>query len=110
VTVDLTELCKVGDLTPDQPFRAEVNGEALAVFEVDGKYYVTQDLCTHGPGSLADGYVEGDEVECPFHQGRFNIRTGKPCSAPCTIALKTWEAVVKGDRILLGEVRNQGGR
>jgi nitrite reductase/ring-hydroxylating ferredoxin subunit len=109
-TADMTELCKTSDVTVDQPFRAEVDGDAVAVFEVDGSYYVTQDLCTHGPGSLAEGYVEGDEVECPFHQGRFNIVTGEACAAPCTIALKTWQAVVDGERILLGEVRNPGGQ
>lgn len=110
MSVDLNELCKVSDVMPDQPFRAEIDGEAVAVFEVEGKYYVTQDMCTHGPGSLAEGYVEGQEVECPFHQGRFNIVTGEACSAPCTIALKTWKAVVEGDRILLGEVCNRGGQ
>ena len=110
VGTSLNELCKVSDVTSDQPFRAEVDGEALAVFEVNGRYYVTQNLCTHGPGSLAEGYVEGDEVECPFHQGRFNIVTGEACSAPCTVPLKTWDAVVDGDRILLGQVRNPGGQ
>jgi nitrite reductase/ring-hydroxylating ferredoxin subunit len=110
VTAERGELCKTADVTEDQPFRAEIGDEAVAVFLVDGNYYVTQDLCTHGPGSLAEGYVDGAEVECPFHQGRFNILTGEACSAPCTVALKTWEAVVEGDRILLGDVRNPGGQ
>jgi nitrite reductase/ring-hydroxylating ferredoxin subunit len=106
--LELRELCSVNDVRPDQPYRAEVDGEVVAVFEIDGKYYVTQDLCTHGPGSLSEGYVDGEEIECPFHQGRFNILTGAPAMAPCTIPLKTWEVMVEGDRILVGKSRRPG--
>ncbi len=96
---DLVDLCAVADVSADLPVKADLDGVDVAVFQVDGKYYVTQDLCSHGPGSLAEGYVEGDEVECPFHQGRFSIITGAPTAAPCNIPLKTWDVVVKGDRI-----------
>jgi nitrite reductase/ring-hydroxylating ferredoxin subunit len=109
VSVEPEELCRVSDVTPEQPLRVEVNGEALAVFEVDGNYYVTQDGCTHGPGSLSEGYVDGKEIECPFHQGRFNILTGAPCSAPCTVPLKTWNVFVEGGRIFLGRPRAPSG-
>ena len=102
---NLAELCRVDDVRPDQPYRARVAGVAVAVFQIEDKYYVTQDLCTHGPGSLSEGYVDGEEIECPFHQGRFNIVTGKAVCAPCTLPLKTWDVTVDGDRILLGEPR-----
>lgn len=101
----MREICRVNDVRPDQPYRAEVDGEAVAVFEIDGEYYVTQDLCTHGPGSLSEGYVDGKEIECPFHQGRFNILTGAAVSAPCTIPLRTWDVFVEGDRIMVGKSR-----
>ena len=96
---DLVDLCAVSDVSPDLPVKAEIDGEDVAVFQVDDTFYVTQDLCTHGPGSLAEGYVEGREIECPFHHGKFDIITGEPTAAPCNIALKIWDAVVKGDRI-----------
>lgn len=90
-------LCRVDEVDPDVPVRAEVGGEAYAIYEVDGAIYVTQDACTHGPGSLAEGFVDGHEIECPFHQGKFDIRTGCPTAAPCTIRLKTWKpSVVDG--------------
>jgi nitrite reductase/ring-hydroxylating ferredoxin subunit len=104
----LLEICRIDDVRPEQPYRVEVAGEAIAVFQIDGEYYATQDLCTHGPGSLSEGYVDGQEIECPFHQGRFNIPTGNPVCAPCTIPLKTWEVIVEGDRILLGKPRTPG--
>jgi nitrite reductase/ring-hydroxylating ferredoxin subunit len=51
-----------------------------AVFNVDGEFFVTDDACTHGPGSLSEGYIEGDIVECNFHNGQFNVRTGEVVS------------------------------
>jgi nitrite reductase/ring-hydroxylating ferredoxin subunit len=86
----LVALCAAADVEPDSPVQATVNGFDYAVFNLDGRFYVTQDLCTHGPGSLAEGFVMGDEIECPFHQGRFHIPTGRACYAPCTEALRTW--------------------
>ena len=91
----LIKLCEAADVGPDVPVRAEAGGEAYAVFQVDGQYYVTQDLCSHGPGSLSDGYVEGREIECPIHQGRFDIITGQPTNPPCTVALRTWRAEIR---------------
>ena len=49
----------------------------LAVFNVGGEFFVTDDLCTHGPGSLSEGYLEDDVIECNFHNGQFNVRTGE---------------------------------
>jgi nitrite reductase/ring-hydroxylating ferredoxin subunit len=90
----LTMLCTASEVRDDRPVRVERDGQAFAVFVVQGQYHVTQDECTHGPGSLAEGWVEGEEVECPFHQGRFHISTGQPTGAPCTIALRIWRAHV----------------
>jgi nitrite reductase/ring-hydroxylating ferredoxin subunit len=104
----LFKLCTVGDVSPDLPYKAQMDGVDLAVFQVDDAYYVTQDLCTHGPGSLCEGYVDGCEVECPFHQGKFNIITGVPTAPPCTEPLKTWKVVVQGDDILIDVAPRQG--
>jgi nitrite reductase/ring-hydroxylating ferredoxin subunit len=95
------ELCDIGDVTPDLPFKARMDETDLAVFQVEDAYYVTQDTCTHGPGSLCEGYVEGDEIECPFHQGKFSIITGQPTAPPCTEALKTWKTVVRDGKIMI---------
>lgn len=86
----LVALCAAADVQPDLPLQVVLDGFAYAVFNLDGSYYATQDLCTHGPGSLAEGFVMGCEIECPFHQGRFDIRSGAPTAAPCTEALRTW--------------------
>ena len=61
--------------------KVETHGLTLAVFNLDGTFYVTDDACTHGPGSLSEGFIDGDNIECNFHQGSFNIRTGEVVSA-----------------------------
>ncbi|MEG2313977.1 Rieske 2Fe-2S domain-containing protein [Brevundimonas sp.] len=49
--------------------KASVNGISVALYAVEGEYFATADLCTHGKASLADGYLDGDLIECPLHQG-----------------------------------------
>lgn len=97
----LIPLCLVADVSADLPVRVEQGGIAYAVFLVDDLPYVTADLCTHGPGSMSEGYVENGEVECPFHQGRFDIRTGQPTAAPCVEALRTWPARVVDGQVCI---------
>jgi len=95
---NLVSLCSAADVKPDTPVRAEIEGASYAVFLVDGRYYVTQDLCTHGPGSMSEGFVEGDVVECDFHGGKFHIPSGKPVAPPCTEGLQTWTVeIVDGE-------------
>ena len=89
-TRQLVDLCAAEDVTAATPVRVVHDDMVYAVFRCEGGLYVTQDQCTHGPGSLSEGFVFGCEVECPFHQGRFDIRSGRPTGAPCTEGLQTW--------------------
>lgn len=91
----LTRLCDLDDIDEDEPYRAEIDGVGYAVFKVGDTMFVTADQCTHGPGRLSDGYVEGFEIECPFHQGKFDLRTGAPTEPPCEVPLATWTPVVQ---------------
>src|SRR6266545_4926648 len=95
------ELCSAAAVAEGAALKVETNGLALAVFNVDGEFYVTDDLCTHGPGSLSEGYIEGDVVECNFHNGQFNIRTGEVVSPPCMIPIKTYPTVVEGGEVFI---------
>lgn len=88
----LLELCPASDVQPGSAIKIEKDGMTLAVFNIDDQYYVTDDQCTHGPGSLSEGYIEGDVVECDFHNGAFNIRTGEVVAPPCMIPLRTYAA------------------
>ena len=73
----------------------------VAVFNVDGQFYVTDDACTHGPGSLSEGFIDGDVVECNFHNGQFDIRTGEIVSPPCVFPVKTYPTTVQGGTVFI---------
>ena len=95
------ELCSTADVAPGTALKVETEGLTLAVFNVDGEFFVTDDLCTHGPGSLSEGYIEDDIVECNFHNGQFNIRTGEVVSPPCMVPVKTYPAMVVDGKVTI---------
>ncbi|MBV8289085.1 MAG: non-heme iron oxygenase ferredoxin subunit, partial [Hyphomicrobiales bacterium] len=66
-----------------------------------GEFFVTDDHCTHGPGSLSEGFVDGDVIECNFHGGQFNIRTGAVVAPPCMVPIKTYPTVVENGKIFI---------
>jgi nitrite reductase/ring-hydroxylating ferredoxin subunit len=88
-------VCAAEEVPVGEVRRAETAGLALAVFNLDGEFYVTDDACTHGPGSLSEGFVDGDCVECNFHQGVFNIKTGAVVQPPCMVPVRTYPAVLE---------------
>jgi len=95
------ELCATGDVAEGTALKVETNGLTLAVFNVDGAFYVMDDACTHGPGSLSEGYIEGDVVECNFHNGQFNIRTGEVVLPPCMVPMKTYPTSVEDGKVVI---------
>jgi nitrite reductase/ring-hydroxylating ferredoxin subunit len=92
-------LCDAAALDGMDGLRVVVDDHALAVFKVDDRFYVTDDTCTHGAASLADGLMHGCEVECPFHGGRFDVRTGAATAFPCVDDLATYQAEVRGSAV-----------
>jgi nitrite reductase/ring-hydroxylating ferredoxin subunit len=95
------ELCNADEVKPGTALKVEIDDLVLAVFNVDGQFYVTDDLCTHGPGSLSEGYIEDDVVECNFHNGQFNIRTGEVVSPPCMVPIKTYRTSVVDGKVTI---------
>lgn len=95
-----TRLCNAEDVEPGSALFVEVDGLELAVFNVDGTFYVTDDRCTHGPGSLSEGYLDGCVIECDFHNGAFDVRTGEVVAPPCMVPLKTYDVVVEDGAVM----------
>ena len=95
------ELCKADQVAAGTALRVEAGGVTVAVFNVDGQFYVTDDACTHGPGSLSEGFIDGDVVECNFHNGQFDIKTGEIVSPPCMIPVKTYPTSVEGGAVFI---------
>ena len=95
------ELCKVEDVGVGEVRRIAAADLTLAVYNLDGDFYVTDDACTHGPGSLSEGFIDGDMIECNFHQGGFNIRTGEVVKPPCMVPVKTYRTIVEEGRVYI---------
>jgi nitrite reductase/ring-hydroxylating ferredoxin subunit len=95
------DLCSTSDVAPGSALKVERGDLILAVFNIDGEFYVTDDTCTHGPGSLSEGYIEDDVVECNFHNGQFNIRTGEVVSPPCMVPIKIYPVEVVGGKVTI---------
>lgn len=74
-------------------------GRELALYAVDGEVYATSSVCTHGQASLCDGFLEGHEIECPLHQGRFDVRTGSAVGPPATRAVRSYPVKVEAGRV-----------
>lgn len=72
----------VDALPPGGRAVADVDGVMVAVFNVDGRFHAIEDICPHDGGELASGCLEGEEIECPRHGARFNVRTGKVLCPP----------------------------
>ena len=100
-TVQTIELCKTSDVDEGTAKKVETNGLTLAVFNLNGAFYVMDDLCSHGPGSLSEGYIQADNIECDFHNGMFNIKSGEVVEPPCIIPQKVYRVTVKDDTVCI---------
>jgi|SRR5690554_1866562 len=89
-------LCAAEDVADDTPKKIEVDdfNKVLALYRVDGQYYLTDDLCTHGLASLSAGELDGVNIICPLHGGAFDIRTGEATEYPCKRPLRTYPVEV----------------
>jgi len=82
------EVGEIGIVEEGEVAAITAGGKPLALFLLDGEYHALYDLCSHGDARLSDGYVEDGCIECPLHQGMFEICTGKPAKAPVTEAVR----------------------
>ena len=96
------DACAESDIDEDDVMRFDHSGRTFAIYHTEGgKFFVTDGLCTHEQVHLADGLVMDNIIECPKHNGRFDLRTGEAKGAPVCIDLKTWPIKVENGRLLI---------
>ena len=95
------DVLAVADLPADDVVGVRVAGRDIALYTAGEAVYATDNLCTHGQARLCDGFLEGHEIECPLHQGKFDVRDGRPTCAPVTVALRSYAVKREGDRVLV---------
>jgi 3-phenylpropionate/trans-cinnamate dioxygenase ferredoxin subunit len=90
---------KLSELNRGRVTVVEVGEEEIALCNVDGKIYAVANMCTHDDGPLGDGYLHGDQIECPRHGARFDVRTGEVRILPAIVPIPTFEVKVEGDDV-----------
>jgi nitrite reductase/ring-hydroxylating ferredoxin subunit len=86
------------DVPPGTGLAAEVGGQSIAVFNVDGTFYAIDNTCVHRGGPLGEGELEGDVVTCPWHAWQYNVKTGISITNP-SAAVKSYQVKVEGPDI-----------
>ena len=96
----------IEDVPEEDVIQVVVGDQFFALYNVNGEFFATDNLCTHQHARLSDGFVIDDIIECPLHQGRFHIPSGKPKGAPVSVALDTYATKVEDGKVY---VRIDGG-
>jgi nitrite reductase/ring-hydroxylating ferredoxin subunit len=95
------KVAAVNDIREDGTLLVSCGEEPICLYKLGGRIYATHDICTHGQASLADGFIDGENIECPLHQGFFHIPTGKAVGAPCTEDLKIYSVKAEAGAVYL---------
>ena len=90
-----------GELPQDDVLGVQVAGRDIALYTVGDEVFATDNLCTHGHARLCDGFLDGHEIECPLHQGKFDVRDGRPTCAPVTEPLRSYPVKIEGSRVFI---------
>jgi nitrite reductase/ring-hydroxylating ferredoxin subunit len=96
---DFKKVASAGEIPVGEMTIIEVDGEEVALANVGGEFFAFSNTCTHRGGPLGDGILTGDLVECPFHAGQFNVRTGAVVAPPPSEPVQTYAVRVDGDDI-----------
>ena len=95
------DVCAIDEQPDDDVKGVQVAGQDIALYHVEGEVFATEGACSHGNAKLCEGYLEGHEIECPLHQGRFDIRSGKAMCAPLTADIQIYLVKKEDGRVLL---------
>jgi nitrite reductase/ring-hydroxylating ferredoxin subunit len=87
------------EIRPGEVLSAQLGDEPIALTEIDGKVYAISETCTHEFALLSQGFLEENEIECPLHAARFDVRDGRCLAGPATLDLASYEVKVEGDDV-----------
>jgi len=95
------DVMALDDLEEELPEGVDIGRHYIALFRIGDSVYATAGYCSHAQAKLCDGYVEDDEVECPLHQARFHIPTGRVLSAPANEDIAVYPVETRDGRIFV---------
>ncbi|WP_454738035.1 non-heme iron oxygenase ferredoxin subunit [Cupriavidus necator] len=95
------EAAVLASVPQDDVIAIEIQGREIALYGVDGEVFATDNICTHGHARLCDGFLDGHEIECPLHQGKFDVRNGAALCAPLTENIRAYPVRIDGGKVWL---------
>ena len=101
MTQQWTQVIELAQVPSDDVVAVQTAGKELAIYGVDGEVFATDNICTHGHARLCDGFLEGHEIECPLHQGRFDIRNGRAMYEPLTSDIRTYPVRIEAGSVFV---------
>lgn len=99
-----TDAASVDEIPANDVVGMMVGGHDIALYKVDGEVFATSNVCTHGDGRLCEGFLEGHEIECPLHQGKFDVRSGRATYDPAIEPVRAYPVKIEGGRVFLSLV------
>jgi nitrite reductase/ring-hydroxylating ferredoxin subunit len=92
-------VCAAADVPRGSVIGVAIGDRHIAVYNIGGTFYATDGYCTHAMASLADGFLDGDVIECSMHFGSFHVPTGEVRQPPCTERLRTYRTEVRDGQV-----------
>jgi len=92
-------VAKTSEISVGEFKQVVVEGKPLLICHTADGFFAIEDTCTHDDGPLADGWLEGDAIECPRHGARFDVKTGKVLCLPAAVPIKSYPVKIEGDEI-----------
>jgi naphthalene 1,2-dioxygenase ferredoxin component len=96
-----TDVAAEAELFEGAGIAVTAEGREIAIFKLEEGVYAIDNICTHGHARLCDGFVDGQTVECPFHQAVFNLHDGSVACGPATEPMQSWPVKIENDRVYL---------
>jgi len=103
----LYRACHTSEIVAGTARSVEIGDRQLALYNIGGTFYATDNRCTHARAQLSEGFIEGDTIECPLHGGRFHIPTGRPLSPPVRVAVRAYPVEVIDSEIYIRVADNE---
>lgn len=97
----MIKVCSLAELAPGEARRVDTD-PPIAVFRTEaGEVFAIDDTCTHQDASLADGWLDGEDIECPLHASCFNLRTGAVNAPPAKLPVRTHQVVIDDEGTII---------
>jgi nitrite reductase/ring-hydroxylating ferredoxin subunit len=100
-TANWTRIAARSELPDGEVIAVALGDRQIALYNLEGEIFATDNICTHAHACLSEGWLENGVIECPLHQGRFDVRTGKGLGAPIDKDLTTFRVRTEGDDVLV---------